>query len=179
MSTIKQFITLSAQDIRKVEINSQIRQPHIVISISGENDQETLIPNNQNRIGTLHLKFDDVSTIDNQFLYFNRDQAKEILDFVNKYVKQASVIVVQCQAGLSRSVAVASALSKIINYSDDGVFTKGIPNMFVYTTILDTFFDDNWQTEYPNICTIRNVNMQQYLTPAQIRLYNAKENKTK
>ena len=51
--------------------------------------------------------------------------------------------------------------------------------MFVYTTILDTFFDDNWQTEYANICTIRNVNMQQYLTPAQIRLYNAKENKTK
>ena len=29
---------------------------------------------------------------------------------------------------------------KIINNVDDNVFSKGMPNMFVYTTLLDTYF---------------------------------------
>ena len=91
---------------------------------------------------------------------------------------QVSLIIVQCQAGLSRSVAVASALSKIINYTDDGIYTKGIPNMFVYTTILDTFFSNpNWLGEYPKISYKRTQSMSQYLTPATVRLNAVKERK--
>ena len=147
-----QFLTLSEREIKNPQIYRQVKVPHIVISISGENDNETLVPPNQYRNAILHLKFDDVSDIDGRYLFFTREQASEILDFVNKYVVRVQLIIVQCHAGLSRSVAVASALSKIINYTDDKIFTKGIPNMFVYTTILDTFFGDpDWTINYSKI----------------------------
>ena len=136
------FLTLSERDIKNPAIYTQIKIPHIVISISGEDDKETLVPPNINRTAILHLKIDDVSDIDRRFLFFTRDQAVEVLEFVNKHIMNIKLIVVQCQAGLSRSVGMASALSKIINYTDDGIFTKGIPNMFIYTTILETFFGD-------------------------------------
>lgn len=172
------FLTLSEKDIKNPQIYHSIKLPHIVISISGEADKETVVPNNQYREGILHLKFDDVSDIDGRYLYFTREQARDILEFVDKYINRVQLIIVQCHAGLSRSVAVAAALSKIINYTDDDVFTKGIPNMFVYTTLLDTFFGENdWYLRYSKINTIRTKQMGMYLTPAHIRLYLAKEQK--
>lgn len=171
------FLTLSEKEIKSTLYN-RILDKHIVISITSEDSMETVIPPNNNRLSVLHMKFDDVSDIDERFLYFTRAQAVEILEFVEKFVNQVSLIVVQCQAGLSRSVAVASALSKIINYVDDGIYTKGIPNMFVYTTILDTFFSNpNWIGEFSKISYRRNQAMSQYLSPATVRLNAVKERK--
>lgn len=172
------FLTLSEREILSPAVYNQVREKHIVISISGSEDKETVIPNNPNRAGKLHLKFDDVEDIQEQWIYFDRGCAEEILEFVERHCMAISLIVVQCQAGLSRSVAVASALSKIINGRDDAVFTKGIPNMFVYTTILDYFFaNPNWSADYPKISTVRNKQLAQFLTPAMIRLYSAKTRK--
>ena len=171
------FLTLSEREIKSTLYN-QIKEKHIVISISGSMDNETVIPPNINRVSQLFLKFDDIEDISEEYRYFDRSQAQEIIDFVEKFCNQVSLIVVQCQAGLSRSVAVASALSKIINYSDDYIFSTGIPNMFVYTTILDTFFSNPvWQAEYSRICNQRNQAMLRTLTPAMVKLYAAKEKK--
>ena len=164
------FITLNQKEITDVKIYGQINVPHIVISITGEKGPNTPMLLNNSRIGLLQLKFDDVGNIDNTYLFFTKDQAKQILEFVDKYIKGVSLIIVQCQAGLSRSVAVAAALSKIINYTDDKIFTKGIPNMFVYTTILETYHEDGISSNLANINQIRMRNMTQYLTPAQVKL---------
>lgn len=172
------FLTLSEREIRTPAIYNQIRDKHIVISISGSDDNETQIPNNPNRLGKLHLKFDDVEDIVETYIYYDRGCAQDVLDFVERFCTQISLIVVQCQAGLSRSVGLASAIAKIINGRDDDVFTKGIPNMFVYTTTLDYFFGNpNWASDYPKISTVRNKMLSQFLTPAQIRLYSAKNRK--
>ena len=173
-----EFITLSEQEIKNTRIYNSIRDKHIVISITGGDSQETSIPPNLGRVAELHLKFDDISDIDDSFLYFNRAQAEEIIDFLDKFCNQISTVVVQCHAGLSRSVGVAAALSKIINNYDDNIFTKGIPNMFVYTTILDTFFGcPYWQKQWSRINFKRLQAMGQTLTPATVRLYSAKEAK--
>ena len=171
------FLTLSEKEIKSTLYN-RIQDKHIVISITSEDSNEIIIPPNRDRISQLHLKFDDVSDITEKFLFFTRAQAIEILEFVEKYINQVSLIIVQCQAGLSRSVAVAAALSKIINYTDDGIYTRGIPNMFVYTTLLDTFFSNpNWIGEFPKVTYRRNQAMSQFLTPATVRLNAAKERK--
>ena len=171
------FLTLSEKEIKSTLYN-RIQDKHIVISITSEDSNEIVIPPNRERISQLYLKFDDVSDISEKFLFFTRAQAVEILEFVEKYINQVSLIIVQCQAGLSRSVAVASALSKIINYTDDGIYTKGIPNMFVYTTILDTLFSNpTWMGEFPKICYRRNQAMSQYLSPATVSLNAVKERK--
>lgn len=173
-----QFLTLSEKEIKTPAIYSAISIPHIVISISGGDDNETVVPVNHSCVGALHLKFDDVEDIMETYVYFDRAIATEILDFVEKHVTKVSLIVVQCQAGLSRSVGVASALAKIINGKDDDVFTKGIPNMFVYTTILDQFFGNpHWSEEYSKINMVRNKMLMQLLPPAVYRLGLAKNRK--
>lgn len=172
------FITLSQKEIKNSAIYNTIKEKHIVISITSSVDEEIVIPPNINRVSTLFLKFDDVQDIDSRFIYFDQSMAQDILDFVERYCNQISLIVVQCQAGLSRSVAIASALSKILNCVDDAIFTKGIPNMFVYTTLLDYFFGNRyWYREYSKMAQHRNKSMSQFLTPATIRLASARETK--
>ena len=69
-------------------------------------------------------------------------------------------------------------MSPEINGRDDEVFTRGIPNMFVYTTLLEHFFSNpDWDSTYPKLSTIRNKQLLQFLTPAMIRLYSAKNRK--
>lgn len=165
------IVTLSEREIKTSTIYSAIKEKHIVISITSAKDNEIVLPNNINRVSQLFLKFDDVQDIDSRFVYFDRSMADDILNFVEKHLTSVSLIVVQCQAGISRSVAVGAALSKILNYADDAVYTKGIPNMFVYTTILDYLFGNrHWKNEYQKIYHHRSKVMTYYLNAATVRL---------
>ena len=65
---------------------------------------------------------------------------KLVLDFVNK--EEPDLIITHCKAGVCRSAAVNAALSKIILERDDIFFKEGVPNMLVYTTILNAWFVD-------------------------------------
>lgn len=165
------FLTLSEQQIKTSSIYNAIKEKHIVISITSAADNEVVLPTNINRVNQLFLKFDDVQDIDSRFIYFDRDMSKQILEFVESYINSVSLIIVQCQAGISRSVAVASALSKIVNYADDAIYTTGIPNMFVYTTLLDDFFGNrNWKHLYPKMAMQRRQAQLQWLSPNVSRL---------
>jgi len=68
------------------------------------------------------------------------EQAKQIIDFVEAHRKEIEVIVVHCEAGISRSAGVAAALSKIIEGKDDFFFKKYIPNTLVYSKILKAYY---------------------------------------
>lgn len=168
------ILTLSEKQIKDSRIYNPIKEKHIVISITSAADREIVLPSNINRVSQLFLKFDDVQDIDSRYIYFDREMAQRILEFVEKHLNNISLIIVQCQAGLSRSVAIGAALSKIINYVDDRVYTKGMPNMFVYITLLDQLFGNRyWRKEFSKIAQRRNQAMINYLTPAQVRLSNA------
>ncbi len=73
---------------------------------------------------------------------FTDAQAKEILSFIelrkNNNGKE-EMIVVHCEAGISRSAGVAGALSLIYNGSDQYYFDKFLPNMLVYRKILNMY----------------------------------------
>lgn len=70
---------------------------------------------------------------------FTDQQADQILRFIDKYSKDVDLIVVHCEAGISRSSGIAGALSLLINGSDEYYFKKYIPNMFVYRKILNMY----------------------------------------
>lgn len=172
------FLTLSEKQIKDINIynSKNISEKHVVISIVSAESKETILPNNINRLDCLHLKFDDVSDLTEEYIYFDQSMARDIIQFLESYCNRVSLFIVQCEAGLSRSVAVASALSKIINYTDDNIFTKGIPNMFVYTTILECFFGNRfWRTEYSKITQHHDKAKLKYLSPATVRLSSSKE----
>jgi len=123
------------------EVNSRIPSvPHINISICNP-DQDTLELNESNqRKGALFLKFHD--TEENYFdqKVITKEQAKKILDFVNKHKDEVEVIMVNCEAGLSRSPGVAAALSKILNGEDEVFFKRFNLNRKVYRTILEAHY---------------------------------------
>ncbi|MDQ2798701.1 MAG: hypothetical protein M3Y13_03550, partial [Armatimonadota bacterium] len=63
-------------------------------------------------------------------------EAKSIITFVEEHLADAKVIVCQCEAGLSRSAAIAAALSRIIQKEDRFFFQRFAPNRWVYETLL-------------------------------------------
>ena len=70
---------------------------------------------------------------------FTDEEAEWILAFVNDYIEKIELIVVHCEAGISRSAGVAGALSLIYNGSDEYYFKHYIPNMLVYRFILNAY----------------------------------------
>lgn len=95
---------------------------------------------------------------------FSEKHAVEICDFVNYSIKHrgCTTLLVHCQAGVSRSPAVAAALSKVLlgdantttqestgytfvgNGDDSEYFGKYRPNMHVYRTLLNTAMNYVW-----------------------------------
>ncbi len=85
--------------------------------------------------GVLKLRFmDRVGGPD----LFDRDMALSILSFVSDQTARGiEAILVHCHAGISRSHAIAAALTKGLYSKDDSFhFQQGNPNMHVYNTML-------------------------------------------
>lgn len=170
------FTTMSEKQLQN-EYQS-IKDSHILISISSPN-RDIKLPKTPFRLDQLILKFDDVEDIDNKFIHFDMDMAEQILTFVNLNIDRIKRIVIHCEAGISRSVAVASALSKIINNYDDELFNSGIPNMLVYVTLLDRFFADTKSNiKYNKLSYIRKDSLKRIMSPAMYRMAEYKINMT-
>ena len=102
--------------------------------------------NKKNNKGVLRLAFHDSdpkSTVDpchsTGDQLFNVKRANIIIDFVTEIKDEVDMLVVHCEAGVSRSPAIAAVISKIL-FGDDKAFFKApyTPNMHVYRVMLDT-----------------------------------------
>jgi len=115
---------------------------HVVISItSSPKDVARLRPNTMCR-GVLRLSFPDADVPSARYPeanLFSREQATKIWTFVQQHLFESQSIIVHCDAGVSRSSAVAAALARVLN-DDDAEFFGGRyrPNMRVYRTLLET-----------------------------------------
>jgi len=86
----------------------------------------------------LRMKFDDVDMATNrmasmEFKLFTEEQANSILDFI--IAVEPQILVINCDAGISRSVGVMVALDQIFN-KDVVAGQYPLHNRFVATTIL-------------------------------------------
>lgn len=163
------FMTLSEKQFRSTNLYKGLYENHLLISI-GSKSTKLDIPNLPSCKGVLKLEFDDILCCAVDKVCFNSDDARKILDFVDSHINSVSLIVCQCKAGLSSSTAIAAALSKIINHKDDGIFMKTIPNMLVYTTILDEYFlNENVAINWPSIYFVKNKSMSNSLDMATYR----------
>lgn len=168
------FITLSQKQVMHTTAYTSIRDNHILISIRNPGLSLDL-PKSPYCKATLVLNFEDKEDIAPNTTTFDADMAKQILDFVNAHCHKAGTIVVHCYAGVSRSVAVSSALSKILNHKDDNIYSIGTPNMLVYLTILQTYFSDKFSNKtYPAIHYHRNESLKACLTPIIYRIHEGK-----
>src|SRR5258708_4006668 len=99
--------------------------PHVVISITSASDDVAKIPTSTECLGILRLTFLDADepTTATPGPLFGAPDARLIWDFVLVHRAQAERVIVHCDAGISRSPAVAAAISRVL-VGDDADFFK-------------------------------------------------------
>ena len=147
------FIILSRREAEGLE-DQNLPEGAIFISIYGLDEKPADL---KVTCPVLYLQFDDIEQseehchnnvhraelIKEKLKPFNKDMARDIFDFVNAH--KPSTIIVHCHAGVCRSAAVAAALSKIMYDEDDAIFKTRVPNMLVYTTMLEYYYCDMYE----------------------------------
>jgi predicted protein tyrosine phosphatase len=94
-----------------------------------------------NRVDLLQLAFADATYPDpaGVLVLFSEQDAHRVLDFVKTVWNRIDLLMVHCEAGISRSPAIAAAVSRVY-LGDDGPFTLHHlyePNPLVYRTVLE------------------------------------------
>lgn len=136
------FMVLNRKNVQFV--NPSVK--HIIISITEANDQHPTIKPNENCLGVLKMKFGDVDdSAPNYTIPMEYKHAEEIVDFVQQFANEIELIICQCDGGISRSAAVASALSVWLNGTDAEIYDnpRYLPNSWVRNRILKVLLDKN------------------------------------
>lgn len=138
-------------------------EPHLLVSINCPDDPPARFPEGASTLGRATLFFWDMDRLPKPEEYIfggkgfvegkdvTEDQlvkpsdAKAIIDLVEAHPEWETLIV-HCTGGISRSSAVAAALHKIFNGSDEPIFGKKRyrPNMRVYRMVLE-----EWHSRQP------------------------------
>ena len=119
-------------------------EKHIVISFQDPTHDFVKLPEQPSRLARIGFHCYDLDDDCSQFLYsrflFERHHAKELLIFIDTWKDKVDLIVINCVAGVSRSMGAAGALGKILNGDDTQFFKEGCPNMRIYRFILEEHF---------------------------------------
>ncbi len=105
------------------------------ISIANTEDDFPPIPD-ENRHDLIQLAFADITMPANDFILFHDDHAHDILDFVTRNWDAIDTLMVHCDAGISRSSAVAAAIAHLKLDDESEFFEEPFdPNPRVYQTL--------------------------------------------
>lgn len=133
------FLVLGREEIKIFEPSVK----SILISVSDpENDQAEIIES-ENFVGILRLKFHDIGKAkafeneNNIDVSMNIEDAKKIWNFVFENLSKAELIVCQCEQGVSRSSAIAAAISRILQNDDEYFFEHFWVNRYVYDLLIE------------------------------------------
>lgn len=154
----KTYFTVSNYDaVVNKKITDKINSPFVVISIvSPEMSEYKLSNNNSLMKDVLYLRFHDITErginsmveVGDEITRVDNTIANKILDFAEKNKNEENWLI-HCEAGMSRSPAVALALSEIMNGGDDyenyvfTMYNKDFHNKFVKETILSAYKNKN------------------------------------
>ena len=98
---------------------------------------------NKNIISVIYAQFDDIDsgTEVHGEIPMMKSDAKHIVDGIEHNINRIQQIIVHCDAGYSRSPAVAAAIAKAFGVDDEEYFSGGryCPNRHVYRTMLNEF----------------------------------------
>jgi len=118
--------------------------PHVMVSITSSDADQARIPPSPHCRALLRLSFADAdaptTAIPEQAL-FSRAHARAIWDLVEEHLPHIERFIVHCDAGMCRSPAVAAAIAKVLEGDDTAYFRRYRPNMRVYRTMLETYYD--------------------------------------
>lgn len=130
----------------------ECERPWACISITTTESDAADIPD-ENRVALLRMVFADITTPLRDFILFHDSQAHDILDFVTQQWGRIETLLVHCDAGISRSSAVAAAIARLKGEDEAEFFDEPYdPNPRVYQTIREVATgrgdyndDDSWE----------------------------------
>jgi len=110
-----------------------------IISIIDPENPENLFNDRAWIKGILRLEFDDVEddeSVDRErYIHMTKEQAQQIVDFACKHYNSVKRFIIHCEAGASRSAAVAVALCEHFEKHDNNIWNdrRYFPNKHVYS----------------------------------------------
>ena len=136
-----QFLVLSRAEVETFAAET----PYLVVSVTDPEQPEATLVESPFLRATLRMKFHDIakpSRIAAQFatnstdIYITEADAERILSFVGEHLAEVKLIVCHCEQGISRSAAIAAALSRILQNEDEFFFRHYWANRYVYDLLL-------------------------------------------
>lgn len=115
-------------------------QKYVMVSFHGTDQERASIPEHPNLLGVVYVRCDDCER-ESEGKPITRFQARDVVQLIKKHLSEINLIVVHCQAGISRSSGCAAALSRLINGEDQFFFDCYRPNRLVYRTVLNEGLD--------------------------------------
>jgi len=76
-----------------------------------------------------------------EIVFMTKEHAQHIANFVQTYHKDVEGIICQCEAGISRSSAIAAAVQQYFGQNDTNYFAHQLyyPNRYVYRLMCEAF----------------------------------------
>ena len=125
-----------------IEAGLPISEPCIIISIRSPGMPEPQIVQPENCRGIHYAVFHDAEPADVpespwEVKLMTPCQAEDIVRFFNQHRPHVELTVVHCEAGWSRSPAVAAALARSCDQEDSFYFENYQPNAYVHTLVTE------------------------------------------
>lgn len=137
-----QVLIMSRQDAKKYSYQKH-EKTSVVVSITDvESAFGGLNFSTTNGIkAVLSLRFNDVEL--GQVGCIEKNDAEKIAKFALYWKDSVDLIIVHCEAGISRSAGVAAAILKFFNNDDEQIFKSPYyrPNMSCYRMVLNALAD--------------------------------------
>ena len=120
-----------------------VRSSFVVISITNPGVPRARIKKVSGLKDVLYLSFNDSEPVDGlklpqEIRLMTEDHARDIWKFVDQHKGQVGAIVVHCHQGMSRSPAIAAAISRYLGLDEMRFWTEHQPNQFIYDLMLQT-----------------------------------------
>lgn len=122
-------------------------RPHIFISVRDPGSEPVDVAIMPHQVARLDLEFSDVDASNKPNLknidsikLFTIDDAQSILRLFQITKPCINLIIINCEAGISRSSGIAAAMTRIMGNSDAEYFSNTgpyCPNRFVYSMLLN------------------------------------------
>lgn len=115
---------------------------HIIISVACPGSEVNFKKDlNPYCLDILKINFDDCDNSNSELIEMKIEDANNIWEFIKKYENKIEGIIVHCLAGMSRSAAIAAAISEKYNGHDSNIFKTHTPNMHVYRMMINSMYN--------------------------------------
>jgi len=128
---------------REIEAGVVMRMPYVLISIFDPHSRKPRPRFDRLCREVLYLRFHDaepsaVFQLPPDIRLMSRRQARAIWQFVSTWRERVQAIAVHCEAGMSRSPAIAAAVCSVLGDSDARFFRDYQPNQYIYQLLIST-----------------------------------------